>query len=302
MAGKARHSSKARNHYVHQGYLSRFASRKNGSRFYIWVYDKAQYSFVETNISNIAAERGFYLPEDETKLDKFVEDPSKRIIDKLIRQEPINEGEREQFSHYLAVTLKRVPANRQRGRDLYPKVLDKTFDKVDSFFRMLEKLDGVDRALVAFHRQAAQYYKQQFQIEAPPQVHDIMLSPWPTKRLVETIKSMSWNVLSARGPTFLLTSNNPVFFFSAYGLENEESELCFPLSTNSILLCNRQRREDLGFGVADETLVCEMNRRVASEATRYVFYHRPETWVQTLAMKQAPYLSRVFLTCAKCGS
>ena len=42
-----------------------------------------------------------------------------------------------------------------------------------------------------------------------------------------------------------------------------------------------------------QKLVKEFNRRVASTAERFVYYHKQEPWIRDLALKGQPRLNRI---------
>jgi hypothetical protein len=119
-------------------------------------------------------------------------------------------------------------------------------------------------------------------------------TPWPYEESVVLIANMTWRIALSDDAGFFLTSDNPAFYFEAYGFGNPESELTFPLALDLALLGSWQGapRETI-FIKAKRSLVKEVNRRIASGAERFVFYHACEDWVARVAEKQKPHLSRI---------
>jgi hypothetical protein len=132
-------------------------------------------------------------------------------------------------------------------------------------------------------------------VDDPPEgVHAAVRQPWPTPKMVTVVYDMAWRVLRADGPIFYLTADNPAFYFEAFGLATESAELTFPLSTTHCLHGSWQGpRGGLLFLDARQSFVKEANRRLASSAERFAFYHEGVDWIRKLLQKRQPYLSRI---------
>ena len=66
-------------------------------------------------------------------------------------------------------------------------------------------------------------------------------TPWPFARWLIAIYNMTWRILRSEGPSYFLTSDNPVHLFEAYGMGSEMSELCLPLCRDLLLHCSWQK-------------------------------------------------------------
>ena len=86
-----------------------------------------------------------------------------------------------------------------------------------------------------------------------------------------------------------------MFYFGCYGLGTEQSELAFPISSEIVLLGDRRSRQvnPPAYLNLPQSTVKEVNRRVASEATRFVFYKEQQEWIPVITKKKDPYLSRI---------
>jgi hypothetical protein len=113
--------------------------------------------------------------------------------------------------------------------------------------------------------------------------------------LVELIYSVTWRLARSKGPSFFITTDNPVFFFEDFGLKGEEAELNLPLASDLALHGCWQPLGLMAKSVLpfNEYFVKEFNRRLVSAATRFVFYHEQKTWVRTIAQKTHHYLSLI---------
>lgn len=50
---------------------------------------------------------------------------------------------------------------------------------------------------------------------------------------------------------------------------------------------------NVSFVDASQSFVKEINRRLASTTSRFAFYHEYVGWLQTLLLKESPYLSGI---------
>jgi hypothetical protein len=119
-------------------------------------------------------------------------------------------------------------------------------------------------------------------------------SPWPRPKYVELIYFMMWRVVSSDSGDKYLTSDNPAFFFEAYGIGTANSEITFPISSSiALIACRQGPKGGLECINAKPALVKEVNRRVAAGADRFIYYHENCQWIAALAGKTNPYLSRI---------
>src|SRR5207253_1189879 len=96
-----------------------------------------------------------------------------------------------------------------------------------------------------------------FRDQPPCEVTAVIESPWPFASMLVVIHSMYWRIFKSHGPSYLLTSDNPAYFFEGYGLGHADCELTFPLCTDLILHCSWQKCEEAGPQPADHKLVKE---------------------------------------------
>jgi len=115
--------------------------------------------------------------------------------------------------------------------------------------------------------------------DPPKEVWLSTIPPERSPRLVAAIRGMTWRFLTFDGQPAFLTSDNPVFYFAGIGLAKPESEITFPISSHITLWATW--RQDLleGYFPTTERVVKEINRRTASNATRYVFHCADEDWI-----------------------
>jgi hypothetical protein len=278
-------------HYIPQRYLKNFQSAEHPG--FIWLYDKQGSQPRLANIAKVAQKKQYYSEETEVLLAKEVETPANIVMERLKQHEFINEEERFKLAYYIGTMLKRVPYRRRRAREMVPDVLDDTVTRVRAMILHLED-DGADAALVEEMLQELEKAHDKYAKEPPPYVTEQIRMPWPYLNMLRAIFNMTWRIVETKGPQLFITTDNPAFFFGAYGLGTEESELSFPLSKGYCLHGSWQGSPgDLLFMSANQWFVKEMNRRVASTAERFAFCHEPATWLQKTLQKNSAdhYLS-----------
>lgn len=112
--------------------------------------------------------------------------------------------------------------------------------------------------------------------------------------MINAVASMTWRMAFTNGPQFFITSDNPAFFFEAFGIGTPQSEVAFPLSPDLSLMGSRQG--DPGAILLVEVkpkVVREVNRRMVASAERLVFCHEKQPWLPAMIGKSKPYLSRI---------
>lgn len=280
-------------HYVPKAYLRGFCVE--GSDTQIEVFDQKQQRHFRSNVDNVAQEKGYYDEETEHQLATLIEDPAKPAIDLLREGRDIGDDDRLNLAVYAAVLLRRVPRSRERRRKQFPETVREAVGNVRS--QLLDYLArGEGEAAVIRKRLEEIEGLEERLIESPPEkVLEQMKSPWPSRAVVEAILTMNWRIVDTDGPQYFITTDNPGFFFSSYGLATPKSEFVLPLSSTVALAGYRSlQAAPLKFlGTIRQALVREINRRLLSEATRFIFSSRRESWIPKVAAKKKPYLSRI---------
>jgi hypothetical protein len=278
-------------HYVTQEYLRGFAV--HGDANSVWMFDKVHRRWSCAAIDKVAQERDYFSPEVESQLADQVESPGHRVLKRLRAPQHLEAGDRDALALYIAVMMKRVPRARRKAYELLPSVLEATVANLRG------ELDGAlastapDRlaTLLADLDRAVEKARE----EPPPGVVEQIRTPTVSKQMFEAIERMVWRmVVRPLNTSPFITSDNPAFYFESYGVGTPNAELTFPISPALALLGSHQ-------GVARSTVVMtttrdiakEINRRVASGAERFVFSSVRARWIETLATRRNPFLSRI---------
>ena len=90
---------------------------------------------------------------------------------------------------------------------------------------------------------------------------------------------MTWLFLTSDDKPTFLTCDNPVFFFTGMGLGKPRSEMTFPISSHITLWATWRTDLSEGYVSVNKEAAKEVNRRTASNATRYVLHCDDEYWI-----------------------
>jgi hypothetical protein len=277
-------------HYVPQRYLEGFSTAWDAKQ--IWMFDKLTGGWSEAAIKRVAQQRDYFPPDVELRLKRLVEDPGNGAL-RLLRDGHLLDGrEVENLVVYLAVMIMRVPRKRRLGREQFPSVMQETFASIRheiADLRAAADEGAVERLLAELLRLEAKYVS-----EIPEQVQLEIENPWPSSRMIEAIRRMCWRCVRAPRDFFFFTTDNPAFFFSAYGVGSTESELTFPVCSHTALIGSFQGPSGTMQLVSPPVSHAkEINRRLASGADRFVYSPRKAVWIETLAKRREPSLSRI---------
>lgn len=277
-------------HYVPQKYLRGFAEIGNDEA--IWMYDKKLRKFTNPGIKSVAQEAGFYSEEVEQQLNELIEKPANRVLDKLRSKKNIDEIERIHLSTYIATMIKRVPKRRAKALSMAPDVIEKTIDEVRK--QVQEWASTTQNKNLAERRlNEIKEIEESLRNKIPESIINQIRLPWATQQMIDLIGAMTWHIVSSKEDYFI-TSDNPAYFFEAYGTGTQKSELTFPISRDLALFTSRQGAPNsMVYLEARPKLVREANKRLASGAERFVFSHRQEDWIAKISDNPKPYLSRV---------
>lgn len=177
---------------------------------------------------------------------------------------------------------------------MVPEVLDETIREVRAQIARWAEKPTTDPELAARRFAEVEAARKKLTTRTPANVLDQIRRPWPSTDVLSLINAMTWRIVSTESDVSFLTSDNPAYFFEGYGLGNEESKLTFPLSSDLALIANWQGRTgETLYPVVPAMTAREVNRRVASGAERFVFYHQRREWVATVSDKRKPYLNRI---------
>jgi hypothetical protein len=278
-------------HYIPQYYLSGFSDPLKPSN--IWVYEKGCNQINMIPIKVVASENKRWPPETESYLANNVENPATPVIKKIRNRELITINEKHTLACYMIIMAKRVPRGLERMKSLAPKVIEDMFNKLQGDILQLIKEYPSKRDALEAKLNELPSLKLQYETEFPVDIWYQNLKPDMSPQLLTILPQMTWIFLTSdRGQPFL-TNDNPFFFDEGLGIGKPESEITFPISSDLTLWANWNKNLKEGYGHAQESIIREINRRTASNATRYVYYSQNAEWVTSLINKRKWRLNRI---------
>jgi Protein of unknown function (DUF4238) len=277
-------------HYVPQKYLQGFAVPNDSTR--IWMYDKKTRSWSLPSIKRVAQQRD-YFPEDvETRLTFEIENPANAVLNRLRQGQQLDNQDRAALENYIAVMLMRVPRRRRKGYESFPAVRESTFAEIRE--EIASSTNEVGQDLISSLLKEIDRLEEVYEDVIPENVRERIHSPWASDAIIGAIRQMTWRLTPAARGTFFLTSDNPAYFFEAFGVGSERAELTFPISSTLAMLGSHRGAPGSTIMTRVRTAISkEINRRMISGAERFIFTPQRATWIEVIASKPDPYLSRI---------
>jgi hypothetical protein len=277
-------------HYIPQYYLRGFC---NGFGRRLWVYDKCDARKFPTQVKSVANICGLYPPELEKHLSEEIENPANQVLDKIRNREPITRDDKITLSNYIAVMWKRVPESKTRLKERAPKI---AADLRSALHQQIDQalISNPEKDPIAQRRKVEiDEILNRLSHDPPNEIWHQVIPVDRTPRMVASIATMTWRFISYDEKPVFLTSDNPVFHFRSLGIGKAESELSFPVSSHVTLWPTRRLDIPEGYFPTTTAIVKEMNRRIASITTRYVFHAEEEEWILPFLAKKNWKLNRI---------
>src|SRR5262249_44406355 len=202
-------------HAVPQRYLRGFQCGERPD--FIWTYDKQAGTLKCLPIRQVVQSPAFYSDEVEKELNEHVEQPGNDVIDKIRRGERTNETDRRHLTYYMATMIRRVPHARSKAEKMLPTVLADTVRKARDLFEHAAREGRIDAETLAARLAEVDSVERRFKSHPPVEVLKAINTPWPYARMLLAVYSMTWRLFRSTGPSYFLTSDNPVYFFEADG-------------------------------------------------------------------------------------
>jgi len=277
-------------HYVPRQHLKRFAVKDKDNC--VWMYDKQTRKFCKAGIKRVAQESGYYDLEIESALAEEVEGPGKVAIDKLLKQETIDNSERTTISLYLMIMLTRGPRHRNKSLDHVPRIIDETLAETEAAIR--QWIADEPENPKAHHRlQELEFERTNLTNEIPQNIIEQIRRPFWSERTVECIHNMLWHVIPASPGMHFVTCDTPAHTFECFGLGTLDSEYTITLSKDFALIGEHKRNWGIVYEKPNSQITKEINRRILSHAERFVYSHGDSAWIDNVAQKKNPYLSLI---------
>lgn len=201
------------------------------------------------------------------------------ILLKIRKRQDITLEEKREFAFYINQMNRRVPYYREaQGRRL-PNAWAQLKEEVIEKFELTDSEEHRTLLAVIESKIASSDYIAKTHLDTLANTKD--------SKVTDAIASMRWCFFVTTPGVGFITCDNPIYYSAGVGLLNPLSELCFPISTTVALVAARRKEWQEGYYEASSQLVKDLNRRVAGRASKEVYFHRAEGWVQRILDKCA---------------
>jgi hypothetical protein len=286
-------SSPKKHHYLPQFYLRYFKvfpqQTKNPR---IWVFQKtAEITPFVTPIKDTACIADYHTVEESTG-----------IKDRLTFEAALSRIEHEQaeLTHRIVQT-KAIDQKDKTGIVTFVALMRTRVPSFKAYIQETQKMAVLSAADLAYERgrlppppkELEQYLKG----KAFSDVMDVDISNWALlrymydvamqSRIAQLLYKMKATVVEASKPHFFITCDSPVSLFHpehiandryGKGLLDKAIELFLPLSTNIGILFRWNDSPD--YLEATSAEVEEFNRRTIITASKYIYAHKAEDWIE----------------------
>lgn len=267
-------------HYVPKFYLRGFADNDK-----IWVHDRKENRSFLSQPKSVANETGMYPDDLERVLEQEVERPAMQGIEKVASRLSINPEDREALAKYMVFLWRRVPRGRQRVAEHTPKVADEVKAEILGAIEELSKSDPSLEEIAALRRLQVEDIISRVKENPPHELWHKGLMDHGSTRLIDSLLSMNWRFIYTKRHQFM-TCDNPLFFFESTGIGHPQSEVTLPFSSQVALWATRRATSEGQYIEAPTSMVKEINRRTAYNATRFVYSKSNESWMLPFVKKE----------------
>lgn len=270
-------------HYTPNAHLKRFAIDNKPHEVY--QYDKVEGKFRTKPTRKAAQEVEYYADTVEKHLNRSIEVPGNKCVDKLMNWRALNFSERQQFAAYVFNMHARGPYSRKRNERIARRLVPSERKKFDSVRKYLVlQASQLHDIKLAARAQAALleldkaveniYEKSDF-------VQSLIKKPHESPLSAAIIFAMDWHLIVAPPETFFITSDTPATFFECYGLIDIDCEVTFTMSKKIALIGTSYQANGSTIWHHRSTpdYIEEINRRIISTTDRYVFSSQKADWI-----------------------
>lgn len=267
-----------RTHYLPKYYLKGFSTQENEEM--IFVYSKNIEKVYKTNIINKGVINDLYPLKIENYLANEIEWPTNRIIEKIKKREALSKDEKDIFSDYIIVLLKRNPSFRELIFSFYPQTIENVIEKVMKDIEELRNKNLIDEIKYFALKSKIEEQGISF-ITDDKKVDEIWLEfiePASTPLIRQEILNMTWIFYYIEKSDFFISCDNPFFYFKGLGFRKEGFSL--PLTKNVALLGKYLDKDSVTYINPRPFIIHEINRRSIFNAKTDIFSPIKATWIK----------------------
>jgi hypothetical protein len=191
----------------------------------------------------------------------------------------------------MVVMLKRVPQSKISMKKMAPAVAQSLQQKWDKEISKSILENPSQTELLEKRRAEIKANLEKYLKNIPKDLWLELIPPERTPKIVKVIPEMRWLFLTCDKFPAFLTCDNPVFYFQGIGVGKPESEITFPISSNIVLWATWRSYIQEGYSPIKNQAIKEINRRTATNATRFIYHAKDEYWIPRFINKQEHQLN-----------
>jgi len=249
------------------------------------MYDLDSSKSVRTSITNAANENGYYSTDDEIAMANQIEWPAQEPMEKLRRRSAIDLPERVRVATYVNCLINRVPAMRRQREDTLRSNLSGFLNELRERVLKGERGTRLSSSAMSQYLSLIDDYKDAGYEGLPEDLtvaltHKILVS----ERISVLIAGMAWVVLFTDQNHPFICSDNPVSWLRSIGMAGKSAEITLPLSSSvALLMVHLPQGPIMQTSDVAPEIVEQINRRTATEATRFLFARNGGKWLAEIA-------------------
>ena len=128
--------------------------------------------------------------------------------------------------------------------------------------------------------------KAKYEAEIPETIRKQILGMYRAPKVSNALLHQRWIYLETSAEHGFVASDNPVYFFTAIGLGDPQSELAFPISPTICLFLRWDNATVDRFRKVSSEVVNEINNRIIIGADRFIFNTNEASWVYRVKLNR----------------
>jgi len=279
-------------HYIPQHYLRGFSDVKDTDR--IWQYGRGDATGKLLPIRIVAQSKRLYNLSTERYLADQVERPANPLLD-VVRCHHAIPGPEEKriLGRYIAHILTRVPSHLREVEAAIPAIRQGVYEEIKGVLSRVALVDPARAQDLSIQYQQTMELWVSSAKGVPDDLYFDIVRPRALPGVARVLSGMRWTFLVGAGSQPLLTSDRPLYFDARKGLGAPNATFWFPIDSHTLLMGHNDLAIAERFWHVRGEMFCEMNRRIAYTADRFVYGSEQQDWLLKVLAKPRDLTSTV---------
>jgi len=264
-----------RHHYLPELYLKRFCTNEQ-----LFIYDRKKNEIrpqtpvntgVQFHYYSSINEKGEKKPEIETDLLSRIDNDANNVIEKILKNEQINEFDKEKLSIFLGFMVHRVPYFENSFNSMYSYINKKLLNSIFCSEELVQIMTADNEENITAE-EFVDFYKNSNLKITPHRNESLRFMLNQSFVASECFMQYKWEVLHCSSESSFITSDNPVIttkFVEQSTGENLGNLILFPLS-NNLCLSMFHKGTEVVFNEINQSSVEKINAVIATNSYQYI--------------------------------